>query len=148
VFGWLTNLFDRFAAWVYRRGQGAVDSKMRAHDERVAAARGVRDGIAEAMMHANLDRERGSPDEQDHAIRAATRAGTLAQELDDELARKMIADWKARFDAIPKGWMKVPSYSTAPPGYPEPDWSTLKEAARVAEERVGGVLRELLAEDK
>lgn len=81
----------------------------------------------------------------------AAPAVVAAQKLDDEEARQRVRDWKARWDAIPKGWKEQPIEAQRRPiipGYPEPEWSELRRTADEAQERLGVVLRELFASSK
>ena len=75
-------------------------------------------------------------------------ASTTVQEVDDEEARRLVADWRGRFDAIPKGWKKGNEsglgITAGPPGYPEPAWSELRTAADAAHDRLGVLLRDLM----
>jgi len=71
----------------------------------------------------------------------------------DDESRRLVLDWKARFDAIQKGWKEgglVGLYSNErkPPGYPEPAWTELRTAADAALGRLGAVLRDLMEPNK
>jgi hypothetical protein len=135
VFAWFSRLLDRLAAWLYRRGQEVVESVNREREARAGAVRDVIEALGEAMMQADYDRQHGAGDAERAAITAAARAASMVHEVDDEEARRLVAEWKARFDSIPKGWMQPQQYSSRPPGYPESAWGELREAARQGEER-------------
>ena len=140
------GLFDRIAAALYRRGQSIVDAKDRAAEERRATVRSVRDSVSNAMVSAETDREHGIDEAGMAAVASANRASSVVHEIADEEARHLVADWKSRFDAIPKGWKKRASVDSRPElGYPEPAWTELKQAADAALDRLGSVLRKLLA---
>ena len=155
--GWLDKLFVA----IYLRGRalteasdGGTDLSDRVTDvsdqvaeEKRAAIRTVRDALLEAMTHAEQDRERGGDDDRAKAMAAAQRASTTVHEVDDDEVRTLIADWRRRFDAIPKGWMKLMTFvhdERDQPGYPEPAWSELRQAAEAAQDRLGVLLRGLL----
>ena len=70
---------------------------------------------------------------------AANRASSVVHEVEDDEARRFIREWKATFDASPKGY-KNSDYGTR--GYPEPGWSELRAAADRAHDRLGLILRE------
>jgi hypothetical protein len=124
---------------------GAAD---RAIDERRAAVRTVRDAISEAMTHAERDRMHGVLGDRDGAIAAANRASAVVREVDDEEARRLVASWKALFDAIPKAWkdagVRGTHFRDTAPGYPEDAWNELRAAAHTALEQLGVVLRRML----
>jgi hypothetical protein len=148
VFGWL----DRIAEAIFRRGQGLVEVSDRVADERRAAVRTVRDLLTETMENAEDDRERGRDESGRAALAAANRAGSVVHEIDDDAARRLVLEWKARFDSITKGWKKgnasALGMTSGEPGYPEPDWSELKATYAAAVERLGAILRALMEPKK
>ncbi|MDP3984722.1 MAG: hypothetical protein Q8Q52_06955, partial [Acidimicrobiia bacterium] len=144
VFDWIGRFFGRIAEWIYRRGQAAAGAADLAKEERRTAVRTVRDAISEAMAEAERDRLHGSLEDQNAAITAASRAGAVMHEVDDDEARRLVTEWKALFDAIPKGWMKQSLYGNGPLGYPQAEWDALRSAAQTALDRLGFVLRELM----
>jgi uncharacterized protein YbdZ (MbtH family) len=141
-------LIQRFLNWLaeglYRRGQGLAHVADQSMRERRDAVRAARDGVAEAMMFAERDREHGVLDDQNAAVAAASRASALSREIEDDQAREQVAAWKQQFDAIPKGWKEREEYSRRPPGYPDDEWADLRGSAESAQERLGEVLRGLL----
>lgn len=149
MFGLLEKLLSRAGEYLYRRGQAITQTADKAAEERRTAVRAVREALAQAMTDAELDREHGKDLERDNAILHANRANSLVHEIADAEARSLVVDWKAKFDAIPKGWKHL-GYSDSfgearlPSGYPEPAWSDLRQAADAALDRLGTVLRELL----
>lgn len=149
MFNWVTRILNGVAGWIYRRGQQLAGAADRAGEERRDAVRSVRDAISEAMTHAERDRMHGASDDRDAAIAAANRANAVAREVDDEGARDLVATWKGRFDAIPKGWKEADGSGRAfggdTPGYPEPAWDELRVASHAALDRLGAVLRDLLS---
>jgi hypothetical protein len=144
--GWM----DRLSAAIYQRGRSLTEVSDRVAEEKRAAIRTVRDALLEAMTHAEQDRERGGDDDRAKAMAAAQLASTTVLEVDDDEVRSLIADWRGRFDAIPKGWMKLTTFvhdERDQPGYPEPAWSELREAADAAHDRLGALLRGLLRQN-
>jgi hypothetical protein len=100
------------------------------------------EAITEAMVRAEEDRERGKTEAQIAAIAAANRASSIVQEVEDDDARELVDEWKALFDAIPKGWKKRGQYDEHRPlGYPDANWQVLKDAAYSAQDRLGALLR-------
>lgn len=145
MFGWL----DRIAEAIYRRGRGLTEVSDRVAEEKRSAIRTVRDALRDAMVHAEQDRELGADDERAKALTAASLASTTAQEVADEEARRLVAEWRRQFDAIQKGWKEgglrgFYSEVRNPPGYPEPAWSELRTAADAAHDRLGAILRDLV----
>lgn len=118
-------------------------------EERRVAVRMVRDAISEAMVMAEDDREHGSVDERATAVAAANRGSATVKEVDNIEARRLVAEWKAMFDAIEKGWKDgglVDFYTNErkPLGYPEPAWTDLRNAAEAALDQLGSVIRKLM----
>lgn len=153
MFGWIGKLVDRIAEGMVRRGQSIVQGDDRAMEERRAAVRSVRDTITEAMTHAGNDREHGRDDERSAAVAAANRVGAVVHELADDDARRLVLEWRSRFDAIQKGWKEgghanLYDDERLPRGYPEPAWTELRQSADAALARLGVVLRELLERHK
>jgi hypothetical protein len=153
VFRWVEKLVDRLAEGLVRRGQSMVEREDRALEERRTAVRSVREAITEAMTHAEDDREHGGDSDRSAAVAAANRACAVVHEVADEDARRLVLEWKSRFDAIQKGWKEgalVGMYSNErkPRGYPEPAWSELRGSADAALDRLGVVLRDLLERRK
>ncbi len=149
MFGWVERVLNRAGEALYRRGQSIVDGADRAQEERRDALRTVRDALSGAMTHAEEDREHGAPDDRRAAVESANRASSVVHEIDDEDARRFVLDWKRSFDSIQKGWKDGGFESLAgdrrlPRGYPEPDWSELRQLADAALDRIGTVLRRLL----
>ena len=146
MFGWVDKLF----AAIHRRGRGLTEVSDRVAEEKRTAIRTVRDALRQAMTYAEQDREHGRDDDRSKAMAAAQLASTTVLEVDDDEVRSLVADWRRRFDAIPKGWMKLTTFvhdDRDQPGYPEPAWSELQEAADAAHDRLGVVLRGLLAQN-
>lgn len=94
------------------------------------------------MVHAEEDWEHGADDDETAALKAANRAGAMAHEVHDDVARALVIEWKRQFDAIPKGWKHQVQYSRRPPGYRESDWIKLRNTANEAASKHGAVLRE------
>lgn len=145
MFGWV----DRLAAAIYQRGRGLTEVNDRIGEERRAAIRAVRDALRDAMAHAEQEREHGEDEQHDAAMVAARLASATVQEVADQYARKLVADWRAQFDAIQKGYKRGPiknmyTGERDAPGYPEPAWSELRAAEDAAQDRLGTLLRELL----
>lgn len=137
MFGWL----DRIAAAIYQRGRGITEVSDRVAEEKRTALRTVRDSLREAMVEAEDNREHGRREAAPRSVAAANTASAVVREVTDEDARRLVLDWKGRFDAIPKGY-KDADYG--PKGYPEPAWSELRQAADAAQERLGILLRDLM----
>ena len=118
--------------------------------ERRAAVRDVRTSITDTMVSAEKDRDHGDSTYRNDAIASANVAASIVLEVADDDARRLVREWKTRFDTIQKGWKEggpVDLYSDEqlPPGYPEPDWSELKRASAAALDRLGAVLRAMLS---
>ncbi len=148
MFGWV----DKVIAAIYQRGRGLTEVNDRVTEEKRAALRAVRDALRDAMTSAEQDREHGGEDDRSRAMAAAQLASTTVHEVHDEDARRLVADWRQRFDAIPKGWKEgglVGFYSDErkPLGYPEPAWTELRQAADAAHDRLGVLLRTLMKAD-
>jgi hypothetical protein len=148
MFGWLGNMFDKFASAIFRRGQLLVEHEDRVREERRDVVRAVRDAVSEAMMHADNDRNHGADAEQNSAVAAAYRASAVVHEVDDDEARQVVASWKAQFDAIPKGWKNAgrpgTMFESSKPGYPQPAWDELQRSSQAALDRLGLVLRGMM----
>jgi hypothetical protein len=145
VFGWV----DKLLAAIYRRGRGLTEVSDRVAEEKRTAIRVVRDALRDAMTYAEQDREHGADDDRSKAMTAAQLASTTVHEVDDEEARRLVAEWRRLFDAIQKGWKEggLKGFSTeerAPRGYPEPAWTELRRAADAAHDRLGVLLRDLM----
>ena len=143
--GWV----DRLVTALSGRDRRPTDVSDCVGEERRTAIRTVRDALRDAMTFAEQDREHGRDDDRAKAIAAADLASTTAHEVDDDDVRSVVAEWRRRFDAIPKGWFKLTQFvhdDRNEPGYPEPAWSELRETADAAQERIGALLRGLLRE--
>jgi hypothetical protein len=113
-----------------------------ARREARSSIRVVTEALTEAMVRAEEDRERGKTEAQIAAIAAANRASSIVHEIQDEDARELVGEWKALFDAIPKGWKKRGQYDEHRPlGYPDANWQALKDAAYTAQDQLGALLR-------
>jgi hypothetical protein len=146
MFGWVDRLF----AAIYQRGRSLTEVNDRVTEEKRTAIRAVRDALRDAMTHAEQDREHGADEDQTKAQAAAQLASTTVHEVDDEDARRLVTEWRQRFDAIPKGWKRMTEYvrdNRDQPGYPEPAWSELRQAADTAHDRLGFLLRGLMKPD-
>lgn len=152
MFGWIEKLLNRIGEGLYRRGQGLVETSDRVTEERRTAVRAVRDALSEAMTAAEDDREHGADESGRAAIVAANRANAIVHEIEDVDARRLVLEWKARFDSITKGWKKgnasALGYTSGEPGYPEPAWTELKQSRDAALARLGEVLIDLMTPKK
>ena len=138
------GLINRVAEAIYRRGQSIADVRDRAASERREAVREVRDAVSSAMVHAEYDREHGYDEDQKEAVVAANRASSVVHEVSDEDSRRLVTDWKALFDSMPKGYKSEVRYHNNSPGWPEPQWTELRQRADAAIARLGTVLQEML----
>lgn len=141
MFGGLGKFVDKLTEGIIRRGQGLVDAADHVTEERRSAVRAVRNALSEAMANAEDDREHGARDAGHKALMAANHAASVAHEIADDEARRLVLDWKAKFDASPQGY-KNSDYGVR--GYPEPGWMQLRAARDAALDRLGAVLRELM----
>jgi hypothetical protein len=93
----------RLLGGIVRRGPSMVEAKDRSLPGDAHAVPSVIEAIAQAIKHAEFNREHGMDVDEQKAISAASRAGSSVREVVDVDAHRLTLHWKSRFEAVPNG---------------------------------------------